>query len=395
MRIPMLPFVILLILCIACDIYIYIIAKKRVRSSMPSKIQLISSIALYVFVLTIVALPRRSGSDGQLLTIMWSLFGFISVYMSKLLFCIMDLVASIPCLWHGKRLRWMSIAGGILSVLLFLLVWWGALINRFNIQVKEVEIPVKNLPEAFDGYKIVQFSDIHVGTFDQDTTFVGHLVDRINSINGDMIVFTGDIVNRKTEELAPFVEVFSRLEAPDGIISILGNHDYGDYCDWQNEAAKAANMRELIEMQSKMGWNLLRNDHYTVYHDNDSLVVIGVENVGDPPFKVYGSLKDSYPAPADSATKILLTHNPAHWCQEISEGKNNIALTLSGHTHAMQMELFGFSPAVFRYKTWGGLYNNNSGERPLYVNIGAGTVGFPMRIGATPEITVITLKKSR
>ncbi len=393
MRVSILVFSILLIFGLAIDAYIYIIAKKRCRSGVPAKIQLYGSIALICFVVAVICIPRRSGGDGQLTSVMWCLFAFMSVYVSKFVFFIFDLLASVPKLFHKKRLSWLSLTGGIFAIIVFLLIWWGALVNRFRIQVNEVEIEIPDLPEAFDGYRIAQFSDIHVGTFETDTTFVSHLVDKINGQNADLIVFTGDVVNRRSEELVPFVGVLSELDAPDGVISILGNHDYGDYFDWPDASAKAANMSELYEMNRQMGWNLLRNTHEFIHRDNDSLAIIGVENIGDPPFPIYGSLNDSYPNLSDSVTKILLTHNPAHWTQEVAETDKNIDLTLSGHTHAMQIELFGVSPAVFRYKTWGGLYNDSNAKHKLYVNIGAGTVGLPMRIGATPEITVFTLRK--
>lgn len=389
----MLLFSVLLVICLAVDAYIYLIARRRCQSKIPSKIQLVSSIVLIGFVIVIVCIPRRSGSDQQLLSVMWCLFGFLSVYVAKILFCLVDLLACIPMLFKRHRLSWVSITGGIIAIFVFLLIWWGALVNRYRIQVKELEIPVKELPDAFDGYKIVQFSDIHVGSFDADTSFVGQLVDRINAVNADLIVFTGDIVNRSSEELRPFIEVFSRLDAPDGVISILGNHDYGDYRDWPDAETKKLNLQELYGYNESMGWDLLRNETEMIHRGNDSIAVIGVENVGDPPFKIYGSLADSYPDLTDGVTKILLTHNPVHWEQEVAQSNKNISLTLSGHTHAMQMEMFGFSPAVFRYKRWGGLYDDPDKEHSLYVNIGSGTVGLPMRIGATPEITVFTLRK--
>ena len=215
---------------------------------------------------------------------------------------------------HRKRLRWLSISGVVLSIALFAALWWGALVNRFNIDVRNVEIEIPGLPAAFDGYKNVQLSDFNVG---------------------------------------------------------------------------------MIEYQKNAGWRLLLNDTQIIRRGGDSIAIVGVENIGDPPFKIYGSLQKAYPALSDNVTKILLTHNPAHWTDSIADHPNrNIALTLSGHTHAMQIEVAGWSPAVFRYPTWGGLYKDKKGTHQLYVNIGIGTVGFPARIGATPEITVITLKKS-
>ena len=251
----------------------------------------------------------------------------------------------------------------------------------------EVDVEIPNLPAQFDNYKIAQISDFHVGTYGNDTSYVADVVEQVNALNPDLVVFTGDIVNSKTEELEPHVSPLSRLTAPDGVFSILGNHDYGDYSEWASPQAKQANRDRMIQLQKAMGWQLLNNETSIVYRGSDSIAVIGVENIGDPPFHVYGSLPKAYKNLNDSVTKILLSHNPAHWVDSISGHKDvNIPLTLSGHTHAMQMEILGWSPAEYRYRTWGGLYADENREHQLYVNIGVGTVGIPSRIGATPEI---------
>jgi hypothetical protein len=206
-------------------------------------------------------------------------------------------------------------------------------------------------------------------------------------------VFTGDIVNRRTDEIYPFVDTFAKLHAPYGVYSILGNHDYGDYSDWQSDEAKQANLQELIDIENGMGWQMLNNATAMIHCGADSIALIGVENVGDPPFHTYGDLDAAYPTLDDGVTKILLSHNPAHWVTDICDAPDkNIALTLSGHTHAMQIAFGRISPAVFRYRTWGGRYDDSGNNNMLYVNIGVGTVGFPARIGATPEITLFTLK---
>lgn len=395
MRIPLLPFAIMLMLCLAADVYIYFAARKRCASAVPSRLQLVLSLAMYAGLIIGVSLPRRNGSDDMLLGVMWILFSFLTVYLPKILFVLIDLLASVPVLSHRRRLRWLSLVGGLMAVFLFLAMWWGALVNRYRVQVLEVDVPIENLPREFDGYKIVQFSDLHTGTFGRDITFVSQLVDKLNSINGDVIVFTGDIVNRRTDELETQWRPLARLEAPDGVYAILGNHDYGDYSDWKSDAWKQDNMNALYDYFKLMGWRLLLNEHEFIRHGNDSIAMIGVENVGDPPFTVYGSLADSYPDLSDGVVKVLLSHNPAHWVSDIADNDSvDIALTLSGHTHAMQIELAGLSPAAWRYRTWGGMYTDKSGSRKLYVNIGAGTVGFPMRLGATPEITVLSLRRS-
>lgn len=396
MRIYFLPLLLIVIACLACDVYIYMAALKRCTSKVWSRVQLWGSVGMYLLLVVALCMPRRGGSEETLLCIMWMLFAFLSVYASKILFVVIDLLASIPMLFRHRRLHWLTVAGGVMAVMVFVLMWWGALVNRFRTQVREVEVSIPGLPEQFDGYRLVQFSDFHVGTYGSDTTYVSKVVDELNGLNGDVILFTGDIVNRRTDELLPFVKPLSRLNAKDGVYSILGNHDYGDYSNWESEELKSQNMVLMDSLQNVMGWRLLRNEHVFLHNNADSIALIGVENVGDPPFAVYGSLADSYPSLGDSVVKVLLTHNPAHWTSEIAGNDNiNIALSLSGHTHAMQIELFGLSPAAWRYPTWGGMYADRDSLHRLYVNIGIGTVGLPMRVGATPEITVLTLRSAK
>lgn len=394
MRIPLLMLSILLLANLFVDWYIWCAFKLRTRSKALPKIHVILCVILYLFLGVTLCIPRRDGTDAQLLAVMWMLFGYFTIYIPKYFFVLLDFVASIPKFWRHKRMAWLTRLAVCLSVVMFGVMWWAALINRERTRVIEETLWIPDLPASFDGYRIVQFSDLHVGTFGTDTAFVSDLVEEINSLRPDVVFFTGDLVNRRTEEIVPFTRPLSRLRAKDGVISILGNHDYGDYCDWPSQEAKDRNMASLVGHNRKMGWQLLLNDHTWLVRGRDSLAVIGVENIGDPPFKIYGDLEKSYPALNDSFPKILLSHNPAHWSAEVEDNDSvNIALTLAGHTHAMQIEVAGISPAVFRYPKWGGLYWDKDKSSYLYVNIGAGTVGIPMRIGATPEITVITLRR--
>lgn len=350
-----------------------------------------SSIVLAAFLIAIIIWPKKSGSDADLAGLMWGLYAYFSIYIAKYSFVIFDLIAKIPELFGRARIVIISRLALVVSVLAFGLMWWGALINRWQIEVKEVEFTDARVPEDFDGFKIVQLSDIHTGTFGRDTSFLAEVVDRINSLNPDLVLFTGDIVNRRSDELEPFVSALSRFKAP--VYSVLGNHDYGDYYRWPDAAAKQANHNKLLDLQRDMHWTLLNNDSRTLHRGNDSIALIGVENIGDPPFPVYGDLDAAYSGDLDDPVfKILMSHNPAHWVNDIEEAPDkNIALTLAGHTHAMQIELFGLSPASLRYPTWGGMYGEEGANR-LYVNIGLGEVGIPARIGATPEITLITLR---
>lgn len=393
MRIPLLFLITVIVLSLLVDGYIYIMVRRRCVSKVPARLQLVSAVLLYMALIVGVSMPRRSGDDGSLLFIMWVLFGYMTFIMPKLVFVVVDAVALLPVLWHGRRWRWLSLTGGVIAIVAFLAMWWGALVNRFRVDVREVDFEFPHLPAAFDGFKIVHISDLHVGTYGDDDRFVRKLVGVINGLHPDAVMFTGDIVNRHSSELIPFVDALSGIEAPYGVFSILGNHDYGDYADWPSEADKAADVAVLCAMQESMGWKLLLNQTEFIHSGRDSIAVIGVENIGDPPFRIYGSLPKAYPAVGDSVSKILLSHNPAHWTDSIAGHDDvNIALTLSGHTHAMQIEVAGMSPAALRYATWGGMYGDEAGRHALYVNIGAGTVGMPMRLGATPEITLITLK---
>lgn len=394
MRLPLVLILPLLLLSILADVYICRAVWMRCRrhAGFWRKTALISSVALSLCLVAAILWPKKSTSDDGLLGLMWFLYAYFSIYIPKYIFIIVDLLGKIPCLWHRRRIRGFAQAGIALAVTVCALMWWGALVNRYRINVERVEITDASLPETFNGLTIAQLSDLHVGSYGSDTTYLHKLVATVNSLHPDIIVFTGDIVNRRSDELKPFVGTLSGLHAPLGVYSILGNHDYGDYYLWNSPEEKEANRELLFRLQNEMGWHLLNNTHKTFYAGSDSIVLIGVENIGDPPFHVYGDLDKAYPGDLDDpAFKILLSHNPAHWTADIADAPDkNIALTLSGHTHAMQMELFGLSPAAFRYKTWGGLYTDDDNAHPLYVNIGIGEVGIPARIGATPEITLFT-----
>ncbi len=393
MRVPLVPVIILLVMSALIDAYIYVALQRLTTRRLWPDIQLYSAIAFMVAIIVVVALPKKSMGDGEFMSLMWVIFAYCSVYIPKLLFVVVDLGASLPLLWGGNRLGWLEATGGILAALTFLLLWWGALINRYRVDVRRVDVPVASLPRAFEGMTIAQISDLHVGSFARDTMFVHKLVDSINALQPDLIVFTGDIVNRRSAELEPFAPTLARLKAKYGVYSILGNHDYGDYSSWPSKTAKRKNLSHLINLQRQMGWTMLNNSTAWLHAGEDSIALIGVENVGDPPFRTYGDLRRAYPEIADLNTKILLSHNPAHWVADLKDNPaSNIALTLAGHTHAMQVELFGISPARFRYPTWGGMYTDGQGQR-MYVNIGCGEVGFPARIGATPEVTFFTLTK--
>ena len=399
MRLPLVMSIIALLLGILIDIYIYRSIPKTKRA-LPRLIYCISAILTLGLLIVVFMLPKRD-TNTELRPVMWLLYTWTSIYISKYIYGLFLAISSIPRLYGHKRWPVYKYVGLPAAIICFGPMWWGVFYGRYDIAVSEITVNSKRLPASFDGIKIAQFSDAHVGTWGQDTTFVTNLVNKINALNPDIIVFTGDIVNRKTDEILPFVNILKRLKAPLGVYSVMGNHDYGDYTDWPDEQAHAADTRQLRAIQTGMGWNLLCNTHKFIYSaQGDSIAMIGVENWGEPPFKQYGDLKKAYPTAnkiGDNNFKILLSHNPMHWHNEVRE-YTDIDLTLSGHTHAMQVLIggigTGFTPSSWRYPEWGGLYTHKGADgaiRNLYVNIGCGEVAIPARIGASPEITLITL----
>lgn len=345
----------------------------------------------------------------------------ISVYFSQALWVLgmmpRFLLGVYRRVWGGKArvapffsglARIFSAVGALAGIALFAVIWTGVFYGRNHIDVKRVELVSPRVPGEFDGYRIVQISDGHVGGWGSDTTFVSHLVDSINALNPDVVVFTGDLVTRETSEMAPFMKVLSRIRARDGVYSVLGNHDYGDYRNWPSDAAKERNLALIKSWEGKMGWQLLNNENRVLRNGTDSIYMIGVENWGEPPFSQYGNLPaagrraDGSSILNDSSFKVLLSHNPEHWHREVT-GISNIDLTLAGHTHAMQFAMGAgknkVSPASLKYHDWGGMYgilNDQGVPMHLYVNIGFGEVGLPSRMmQAYPEITEITLKRSK
>lgn len=395
MRLQWIPLIIAIIINLASDFYIYDKLKKAFKPKWIRHAHLALSAILFIYIIIAVSIPNRSVGNTGLVAIMWMLYSYFSFYIPKYFAIIILWLCKIPKLWKSKQVPYSGIIATLIGIMVFASMWWGALVTRTDYEVKEITLQFDNLPSQFDGYRMVQFSDLHVGSYAGDTTYVAELVDAINGLDADIIFFTGDLVNRQTDEVLPFVPTLSRLNAPDGVFSILGNHDYGDYKNWESPEAKIQNNLWMAQLQANMGWSLMNNCDTVINRGNQSITLIGVENWGEPPFSQYGKLSTAHPALNDDNFKILLSHNPKHWRGEVLP-KSNIDLMLSGHTHAMQIEinLFGtrLSPSAWVYPEWGGIYEENG--QILYVNIGIGEVAIPMRIGATPEITLITLKKA-
>jgi len=311
----------------------------------------------------------------------------------KILLSASLLIALIFRLFRARfHARVLLTSATILSLGLMLNIGYGIAFGRKSLRVVEQEVYLKNLPKSLDKMVLVQISDFHLGSF-EDASFLKRATSKINSFDPELIFFTGDMVNNYYEEMLGFEEVLAEMTASHGKFAILGNHDYGDYSNWKDAALKASNHEALLKKIEAAGFRLLLNESADTLINNTTIEVIGVENWGHPPFPQYADLDKAIKQTADDSFKILLSHDPAHWAEQVI-GKTPVSLTLSGHTHAAQsgVQFAGieFSPMYFVQKYWGGLYRE--GDQYLYVNRGLGCVGLMGRIEMNPEITVLTLR---
>ena len=297
-----------------------------------------------------------------------------------------------PESYFPERRQFISLIGVGIAGIFSALVIDGIIFGKYRHNVRKVKLKITGLPDVFKGYKIVQISDVHSGSFFHPEK-LQKAVDLINEQKADLVLFTGDMVNNFASEFAPFVPLFSSIQAKDGKFSVLGNHDYGDYAEWNSAEEKAQNIPNLIKLQKQAGFEMLRNEHRVIEKNGEKLYILGVENWGEKPFPQYGDLnKASAGIPTDAA-KILMSHDPTHFDAVVKNHPSNVQLTLSGHTHGMQFGLdlknVRWSPVQYRYKKWADLYE--SAGKFLYVNRGFGVIAFPGRVGIEPEITLIEL----
>ena len=293
-----------------------------------------------------------------------------------------------------SRRKFVSTLGWGLAAIPFASILYSIFKGKYNYKVWKYTLYFDNLPKAFDGYRITQISDIHCGSFDNYEK-IRYGVDLINSQKSDVILFTGDLVNNLANEVHNWKSLFATLQAPDGVFSIMGNHDYGDYSSWETPEAKQQNLEHLFQLQKQMGWQLLLNEHCYLERNGEKIALIGVENWGHGRFSKYGDLNKAMEGVNTEDFKILMSHDPTHWQEVVLPENKDIQLTLSGHTHGMQcgIEIPGWlkwSPSQYIYKDWGGIYEE--GGKYLNVNRGFGYHAFPGRLGVWPEITVIELK---
>ena len=334
----------------------------------------------------------------------FTLFCFKLILISFLFFeDILRLIVSTYKFFFSSTESFLIDRRGFLSKIALLIasipipfVLHGIFKGRYNYKVYNYDLNFEDLPKEFDGYQITHISDIHSGSLNNIKS-VEYAVELINEQNSDLILFTGDIVNNRADELDVWKNTLSKIEANDGKYSVLGNHDYGDYVNWKFEHEKKDNFEKLLKIQNEMGFNLLMNENINIKRNKQSISLIGVENWGKGRFKKKGDIDTACNGLNENDFKIVMSHDPSHWDEILKNHKTHFHLTLSGHTHGMQfgIEIPGWikwSPAKWAYKHWAGLYNEN--KQFLNVNRGFGVLGFPGRVGIPPEISVITLKKS-
>lgn len=323
----------------------------------------------------------------------------------KALFALCSLMGWGHCRFHHTKNNWGNLVGLILAIVAIVIVVYGSAFGFSKVVVRHEDYYSADLPTSFDGLRIVHFSDAHVGTYEGGKAkILDEIVDSINAQKADIVCFTGDIQNMTPKELYPVMQTLGRIKAKSNaanigkthdeeqsmVFSVLGNHDYSEYIK-ASDAIKVANERELVSLERQLGWHLLLNENSVIRRNNDSIVVAGMENDGRKPFPAKGDISKAMSGVKPSAFTIMLEHDPTSWRRTILP-KSHAQLTLSGHTHAMQFSVFGFSPAALVYKEWGGMYNE--GTRAINVSTGMG--GFiPFRFGASNEIVVITLHKKQ
>lgn len=293
------------------------------------------------------------------------------------------------------RSHFLGKMGLLVAAVPFTSMIYGMAKGRFNFYVKRVPVKSKTLPTGFNGFKIIQISDLHLGNFNKEYHRLFPVIDMINDEKPDLILFTGDLVNNFADETIGWAPVFNKLKANYGKYSILGNHDYGNYSRWRSESDKQRNFNDIVQAHKRFGFNLMRNENLSIEINGETICLAGIENWGLPPFPQYGDLSKTLNGVDATEFTVLMSHDPDHWEAEVLP-QSNVDLTLAGHTHGMQMGIsyknLKWSPAQWKYKYWDGIYKKEG--RYLHVNRGLGFIGIPMRIGMPPEITLLELKKA-
>ena len=383
--------ILLILMAVVPDLYIdrrFLRRIKGRRAMLRRLLWWLPTLGMIAYTMVFVFDRQFAPSDIKILNVYLFLVGLLIT--PKCLFALCSAIG-----WGVKKMirrkaNYGNIVGVVMVVLNWYVLFYGSFVGFDQITVREMTYESAELPKAFDGYRIVQFSDAHVGTYIGGREhLLRAVVDTINAQSPDMVVFAGDLQNREPQEIRPFVDVLGSIKAKDGVFSVIGNHDYSDYIEATPDI-KAENEKETRELERKMGWRLLVNEHEVVRRGADSIVIAGLDNDGDgKKFPQRGDVRKALEGVSDSAFVVMAEHDPTCWRRKILP-ESRAQLTLSGHTHAMQFMIGNWSPASFVYKEWGGLFSE--GTRALIVSTGIG--GFiPFRFGVPGEIVVITMRR--
>ncbi len=294
-----------------------------------------------------------------------------------------------------SRSEFLVKSGIAIAAIPFSTLTWGIAYGAHDYRVRKQTLILPNLPASFDGIKIAQISDIHSGSFYNKRAVLGGVEMLLNE-KPDIAFFTGDLINGKASEMRDYQDTFSKVKAPLGVFSVLGNHDYGMYEKWKDEASQKKNLNDLKLTHKNMGWQLLNNENRRIKINNEEIGILGIENWGGGRFPKFGRMQDAIKNTDDLPVKLLLSHDPSHWKLQILKEYPQIDVMFSGHTHGSQFgietDYFKWSPVQYIYEEWDGLYQHE--HQQLYVNVGYGFLGYPGRVGILPEITIFELKKA-
>lgn len=385
------------------EFYVYQAFKTVVTNPYGRIAYIAINILIYLFLVYNLLNFRREDRDHHRVQFVATLF--LAFLLPKILIAPFLLIDDFVRLigWTGSyfsdaetvfpgRRKFLSVVGLASAGILSALFLDGVIFGKYRHRVRKVKLKINNLPESFKGYKIIQISDLHAGSF-FNTDKLKPAFELINEQKPDLILFTGDMVNNIAEEMRPFIPLLGSLQAKDGKFSVLGNHDYGEYVGWKSQKDKQQNIPNLIAHQNAAGFKVMRNQNSVIEKNGERIYILGVENWGLKPFPQYGDIDKALKGVPQEAVKILMSHDPTHFDEIVKHHPANIALTLSGHTHGMQFGLdlknVRWSPVKFRYKKWADLYE--SAGKYLYVNRGFGVIGYPGRVGILPEITLFEL----
>lgn len=394
MKMYTLVFILLLFMLVIPDIFFYFKLKNSKTKPIFIILHLLGALfftAAFIYVKFGMEYSQNFRIVGW---IMWMYFFFLLIYIPKLIHIIFYFFNFIFKKIYKRDTSYFNYIRIPLSIFIIVVMLVSAYITPRNFEVNEVEVAIPDLPAAFDGYRIAQISDIHLGSWGAKYSKLKTVVRLINKQQPDIIVFTGDMVNNFSGETKGWAPYFNELNKKSAKFAVLGNHDYGDYTDWRNEEERIQNRVQINKAITDFGFRLLLNENVYLRKGTDSLLLVGVENWGKSEKARYSDLRKALKGSSATEPKILLSHDPNHWEAEVI-GRKDIVLTLAGHTHAAQLGIkVGnrlFSPAAFVFKYWEGLYKVN--QQYLYVNRGIGYIGLPMQIGVQPEITIIVLRR--